>query len=135
MTYTKPLPIVDGDSAPFWAAAREGRLAIPRCEDCGRYHFYPRVLCPHCHSDRVAFHDVSGEGCIYSFTVHHRAAGPAFESDLPYVVALVDLDEGVRMLTNIVPGPIERVKIGARVRVRFDHATDEITLPKFDVLP
>lgn len=134
MTYAKPLPVMDADSAAFWTAAREHRLAIPRCDECGRFHFYPRILCPHCHSDRITHEDVSGEGSIYSFTIHRRAAGPAFEGDVPYVVALVDLDEGVRMLTNIVSPSPERLRIGAPVRVRFERATDDVTLPKFEVI-
>jgi len=129
--YEKPLPVVDAESAPYWAALKEHRLILKRCRDCGRHHFYPRALCPHCHSDALEWADASGRGSIYSYTVARRPAGPAFKADAPYVVAVVDLDEGARMMTNIVTDDVESVRIGQRVAVAFDAVTDEITLPKF----
>ncbi len=129
--YDKPLPIVDPDTAPYWDAAREHRLLIKRCADCGRCHFYPRELCPHCHSDAVAWHEARGTGSIYSFTIARRGAGPAFQADAPYVVAVVQLDEGPRMMTNIVGCPPDDVRIGQRVTVAYEDVTPEISLPKF----
>lgn len=129
--YQKPLPVVDPDTEPFWRAAREHRLVVKRCADCGKAHFYPRELCPHCHSDAVSWFDASGHGTIYSFTVARRPAGPAFQPDAPYVVALVDLDEGARMMTNVVGCPPDTVRIGMRVTVSYDDVTPEVTLPKF----
>lgn len=129
--YEKPLPVVDPESAPYWAALKERRLILKRCRDCGRHHFYPRALCPHCHSDALEWADASGRGSIYSYTVARRPAGPAFKADAPYVVAVVDLDEGARMMTNIVTDDVESVRIGQRVAVAFEAVTDEITLPKF----
>lgn len=129
--YEKPLPVVDAESAPYWAALKEHRLILKRCRDCGRHHFYPRALCPHCHSDALEWADASGRGSIYSYTVARRPAGPAFKADAPYVVAVVDLDEGARMMTNIVTDDVESVRIGQRVAVAFEAVTDEITLPKF----
>jgi hypothetical protein len=129
--YEKPLPVVDPESAPYWAALKERRLILKHCRDCGRHHFYPRALCPHCHSDALEWADASGRGSIYSYTVARRPAGPAFKADAPYVVAVVDLDEGARMMTNIVTDDVESVRIGQRVAVAFEAVTDEITLPKF----
>lgn len=129
--YEKPLPVIDPDSAPFWNAAREHRLLIKHCNDCNRSHFYPRELCPHCHSDALAWTEAKGTGVVYSFTVARRPAGPAFKPETPYVVALVDLDEGVRMMTNIVGMPADSVRIGLRVQVSYDDVTDDVTLPKF----
>jgi uncharacterized OB-fold protein len=131
--YDKPQPVIDPGTRPFWDAAREGRLSIPRCRACGRHHFYPRELCPHCHSDDLEWVDALGTGEIYSFTIARKPAGPVFAADVPYVVALITLDEGPRMLTNIVTDDVERVRIGDRVRVHFDAVTDELTLPKFVV--
>lgn len=129
--YEKPLPIVDPESAPYWSALKAKRLVLKRCRDCGRAHFYPRALCPHCHSDALEWSDARGTGSIYSFTVARRPAGPAFKADTPYVVAVVDLDEGARMMTNIVTDDVNAVRIGQRVSIVFDAVTDEITLPKF----
>ena len=129
--YEKPLPVVDPESAPYWAALKERRLILKHCRDCGRHHFYPRALCPHCHSDALEWSDARGTGSIYSYTVARRPAGPAFKADAPYVVAVVELDEGARMMTNIVTNDVESVRIGQRVAVAFEAVTDEITLPKF----
>lgn len=129
--YEKPLPVVDPESAPYWAALKERRLILKHCRDCGRHHFYPRALCPHCHSDALEWSDARGTGSIYSYTVARRPAGPAFKADAPYVVAVVELDEGARMMTNIVTDDVESIRIGQRVAVTFDAVTDEITLPKF----
>ena len=129
--YEKPLPTVDPESAPYWSALKENRLILKHCRDCGRHHFYPRALCPHCHSDALEWSDARGTGSIYSFTVARRPAGPAFKADAPYVVAVIDLDEGARMMTNIVTDNDDAVRIGQRVAVQFDAVTDEVTLPKF----
>lgn len=129
--YDKPLPIVDPESAPYWSALKERRLILKRCRDCGRHHFYPRALCPHCHSDALEWSESRGTGSIYSYTVARRPAGPAFKADTPYVVAVVDLDEGARMLTSLITDDVETVRIGQRVVVHFDAVTDEVTLPRF----
>ena len=133
--YDKPLPIVDPDTAPYWQAAKEHRLLVKRCLDCGKAHFYPRELCPHCHSDAVEWIDAKGTGSVYSYTIARRPAGPAFQPDAPYVVAIVELDEGARMMTNIVGCPPENVRIGQRVVVAYEDVTDEISLPKFRLAP
>ena len=130
----KPLPQIDADSAPFWRGTRERRLMLPHCRACGRPHFPPRALCPHCHGDGIEWKRASGEGTIYTYTVARRAAGPAFEDDVPYVVALIELAEGARMMSNVIAEDISAVKIGAAVRVTFERASDEITLPKFELV-
>lgn len=132
--YDKPLPVIDGESRSCWDALKQHRLTLKRCHDCGKHHFYPRVLCPHCHSDAVEWVDARGTGTIYSYTIARRPAGPAFKADTPYVVAVIDLDEGARMMTNIVTDDVEAVRIGQRVTVQYDDVTDEVTLPKFRLL-
>jgi uncharacterized protein len=144
--YEKPLPAIDIESAPFWQAAREHRLAIMQCRLCDRHFFYPRALCPHCHSSLVEWTKASGRGAIYSFTI---AGGPAttappptsplllplpsaaFKPDVPYVVALVELEEGPRLMTNIVTTDVDGVRIGQKVTAVYDDVTDEVTLVKF----
>jgi len=127
--YLKPLPVPDGDTKPYWDAAKEHRLLIQRCQECHAAIFYPRSVCPHCMSDQISWIEASGRGTIYSYTVVHRAP-PPFADDAPYVVALIDLEEGVRLMSNVGAPPSD-VKIGAPVAVVFDDVTPEITLPKF----
>jgi uncharacterized protein len=130
-TYEKPLPAIDSESRPFWQAAREHRLAIMRCRDCGKHFFYPRELCPFCHNAAVEWVNASGRGKVYTFTIARRPSGPAFKADVPYVVALVELEEGPRLMTNIVTSRVEDVRIGQAVKAVYDDVTDEVTLVKF----
>ncbi len=126
------LPSPDALTAPYWEAARQERLVVPRCDDCGRYHFYPRTLCPQCSSPRLTWTTVSGKGEVYSFTIIHRAPSPAFASAVPYVVAAVKLAEGPHLMTNIVGCAPDDVRVGMSLRVVFQRYSDEITLPLFE---
>lgn len=126
----KPLPIVDPSTQPYWDALKQHRLILRSCRACGQPHFYPRELCPHCHSDALDWIDAGGGGEIYSYTVAHRPAGPAFKDDAPYVLAIVQLDEGPRMMTRI-DGERDAVSIGRRVRVSFVAGEDGFVLPHF----
>ena len=129
----RPLPTPDPATEPYWAAAREHRLSMPRCEACGEFHFYPRPICPHCGTARLAWADVSGNGTVYSFTVVQRAPSPAFADMVPYVVAIVALDEGPHLMSNIVGCSAEQVRIGMRVQVTFLDSGKELSLPLFKV--
>lgn len=129
----RPLPVVDTDSRPYWEAAARHELNLPYCTACERYFFIPRVLCPHCHSASVEWRKASGDGVIYSYTVSRRAAAPAFKERVPYVVALIDLKEGPRMMSNVLTGDVDLVQIGQRVRVDFEDAGEDISLPVFRV--
>jgi len=129
--YEKPLPVIDPTTRPFWEATKAHRLTIQRCQDCQTHIFFPRGNCTSCFSDRLEWIEASGEGVIYSYTIARRPAGPAFKEDTPYAIALIDLKEGPRMLSNIVTEDIESIKIGQKVHVIFDDVTEEITLPKF----
>ena len=93
-----PQPVVNADSLPYWNAAREGRLVIRKCRSCNTLHFMPRHLCPSCWSDDLEWIDSKGTGSVHSFTVVRRAPMAAFAPRAPYVVALIDLDEGPRMV-------------------------------------
>ena len=132
-TNTKPTPAIDPDSAPYWQALNNEQLILKSCRDCGKSHFYPRELCPYCHSDDLSWIEASGRGVIYSFTVCRRPAGPAFADDVPYTVALVDLAEGPRMMSRIVGDPA-KVAIGLKVKVRFERQSDELVLPFFELV-
>jgi uncharacterized OB-fold protein len=128
--YTRPLPVPDGDTKPYWDAAKEHRLTIQRCQNCHEAIFYPRSLCPHCMSDRIEWIAASGKGTIYSYTVVHQSPA-AFADIVPYVVALINLAEGVRLMSRVVDSAPADVKIGAPVEVVFEDVTPEISLPHF----
>lgn len=114
-----------GDEVYFNAAA-EGRLMVKKCGDCGKFHHYPRGVCPHCGSSNVAWTQAKGTGTIYSATLTRRA-GP-----VPYMLAYVTLDEGPTMMTNIVDcGDLEAVKIGQRVTVTFKKTEGGVSMPMF----
>ena len=130
-TYEKPLPIPDVVSKEFWEAARRHEFVIQHCRTCSRYIFYPRVLCPRCLSSNLEWVKSSGKGRVFSYTVIYQAAHPAFKSDVPYVYAIVGLDEGPRMATNIVGCNSEEVKVGMPVTIVFEDVTPEVTLVKF----
>ena len=137
MAYTKPIP--DPEEyvyKPFWDGAREGRLMLPRCLTCNRVHFAPRVLCPHCHSDRLEWVECSGEGTIHTFAVQHRAFG-GWADEAPFVTAFIDLKEGDRMLTvlrGVDPNRPDTIHIGAKVRIEFEPASEEVSIPFFRVV-
>ena len=130
-TAKKPVPVASPESAVFWKAAKEHRLLIPRCHSCQKFWFPPSRLCPHCLSDNTGWEAVSGRGKIYSFVVFHRVYHPAFAGEVPYVVAIVELAEGPRMLTNIVGVPIDQVRCNMPVEVVFDDVSSEVAVPKF----
>jgi uncharacterized OB-fold protein len=126
----KPLPEQTADSASYWRAAAEGRLELTRCRACGNAFHYPRPACTACGSWDVEPFTASGEAEVYSFTVIHRAPNEAFRPDVPYVLALVDTEEGARLLTHIVDVDVEAVRIGQRVAVRF-QPRGETAIPVF----
>jgi uncharacterized OB-fold protein len=127
----RPQPVIDDESHPFWDAARERRLAIQRCRACNEYVFPPRALCPTCHDAALEWVDATGTGSVYSYTVARRPAGASFADKVPYVVAIVELDEGVRMLSNVVGVEVDAVRVGQRVQVTFEES-GEVTLPMFE---
>ena len=131
MTYDKPVPAIDAESEPYWTGAREGRLMVQRCGRTGHCFLYSRRLAPGGGGDDIRWIEAKGTGAVYSFTVCHAPAGPAFRDETPYVVACVELDEGARIVTNLVTGDIDAVHIGQRVEVFFDRVSEDLTVPKF----
>jgi uncharacterized protein len=129
--FPRPLPSPNALTEPYWSAAHQRELKLPRCEACAQFHFYPRSACPHCGSKNLAWHNVSGKGEVYSFTVVHRAPSKGFVEQVPYVVAVVALAEGLHMMTRLTQVQPDAVKIGMRVRVDFERQDDETTLPVF----
>ena len=117
-------------SEPFFDAAKEGKLLIQKCSDCGKHQFFPRQLCIHCGSQDVEWAEASGKGTVYTYTVIHQQGMPGWREEAPYVAAIIDLEEGVRMTSNVVDTKPEDVTIGMPVVVKF---VDEgmYTLPRF----
>lgn len=130
--YTKPLPEITNISRPFWDAAREHRLLIQRSKKTGKAVFYLRATSPYGPKDELEWVEASGKGTVYSYTVARRPTAPQWAGDVPYVLAIVELEEGARMTTNIVNCDPDTVRVGMAVRVVFDDVTREVTLVKFE---
>ena len=129
--YDKPIPVPDFDSAPFWEGCRQHKLLLQRCAACGHLRFPPSGMCPHCRSTQSDWIAATGRGRLYSWIViRHPIPREIYGNDVPYVVALVDLEEGVRIPTNMDCAP--DVLVGDMpVEVVFDDVTPDLTLPKF----
>jgi uncharacterized OB-fold protein len=126
---TALIPIPTADSVVFWRKCKAGELAVPRCRVCGELNWFPRAICRSCSSTDLEWAPMSGHGTVYSFSVVDRPPS----ADLPprYVLALVDLDEGVRLMTHVVDCDPSTVRIGMRVTVGFKSISDEVALPVF----
>ncbi|MGI9601092.1 MAG: Zn-ribbon domain-containing OB-fold protein [Acidimicrobiales bacterium] len=126
---SRPLPRPTELSQPFWDGCAEGVLRVQQCGQCGELVFVPRPMCPACQSDDLAWIDSTGLGEVYSYTVVHRPPSPAFE--VPYVVAIVELEEGWYLLSNVIDCDPGDVTVGAPVTAVFDPVDPAITLPQF----
>jgi uncharacterized protein len=129
--YTKPLPSMLPWSKKFWEYAKEHKLVAQKCEDCGKLIFHPRKFCPECWSGNLGWQELSGKAKLASFSVTLAGVEPVFAVDLPYVLALVDLKEGLRMMSNIVDCKTEELRIGMDLVVTFRDCTEDISLPLF----
>lgn len=129
--YMKPLPEPSPITQPFWDAAREGRLLIQRSKGTGKAVFYPRSISPFGPDDDLEWFEASGRGTVYTYTVARRPVAPQWANDPPLVIAIVELEEGPHMTTNLVECDPDDVRIGMPVTVAFDAVTPEVTLVKF----
>ncbi len=130
---SKPMPRPESRwlTAPFWEAAKRHELVCQRCRQCASWIFYPREQCPTCFSTDLEWAAVSGKGRVFAFTIVYQPANSAFEPDAPYAYAIVQLDEGVRMPTNIVDCELDSIRVDMPVSVVFDDVSAEWTLVKF----
>ena len=131
MTYQKPLPLITRDNGPYWQAAKHHELRLPKCNHCGSWVYPIAPLCQECWSDDLVWTQLGGHGVVSSWVVYHRAFDPSFEADLPYMVVQVDLDEGVRLMSNLIDVQRGDVYAGMPVRVEFEDVTPDIALVKF----
>lgn len=132
-SYSKPLPQPDPVTQPFWDSVNAHAMKIQHCGPCGRFVFYPRTHCPYCFARDLEWRSVVGQGTVHAFTIVHYPSVPSFRVDAPYVVALIELKEGVRMMSTLVglPPDENHVHVGMSVRVVYDDVAPETTLPKF----
>ncbi len=128
---TRPKPLVQPWSMPFWEGARDGKLLLQHCRDCSTVIFYPRKFCPSCWCAELDWKEASGKATIYTFSTAYDMVEPRFWEDLPYTIAYVDLEEGVRMMTRIVDCNPEEIKTGMEVEVVFRKLDEEFNLPYF----
>jgi uncharacterized protein len=128
-----PAPPVNPETRPFWDATAQGRLLLRRCLDCASVIWYPRTMCPQCASTRTEWVESAGRGRVYSYTINHRGEG-AYKNAAPFVLAYVELDEGPRMMTNIVGADPASLAVGLPVQVVFHDTGDGTALPRFQPL-
>jgi uncharacterized OB-fold protein len=130
---TRPLPnLKEYDTGKFWEGTKQGELRYQKCDDCETIVFYPRRHCTGCLGNNLSWHTASGKGTVYSYSVVRQSYHPFFRQQIPYAVAWVDLDEGPRLLTNIVgvDDPLNDVSIGQRVEVEWEEH-EELSIPLF----
>ena len=125
----KPRPRISPDNAPFWDGCRKHDLLLPTCRDCAKAHLPPGPVCPFCFSDRLEWKRASGRGTVTTFTVVHQPWFPAFKAEIPYNIVQVELEEGPRLVANVVPAT--GLHVGLPVEVVFDDVVPDLTLPRF----
>lgn len=129
----KPLPVITDLTRPFWAAAKEGRLVMQKCDNCGTVNFHPKPWCIECGNRDLEWTDIKPKGTVYSYTISHTIAMnfPGWKDDLPILLGLIDLDEGARMYAQVTHCSPEDIHIGMRVRAYFEAISEEAGIPKF----
>jgi len=132
--YKKPLPLITPVSHIFYEGCQNGKLLYQQCSQCGEVIFFPKSLCPECLSHNIEWKESAGKGRIFTYTVTYANAPPEFISDMPYVLAIVRMDEGYKLMTNIVDCDFADLQCDLSVEVIFEKVTEAITLPKFRLL-
>ena len=129
--YTKPIPMADEESKPFFEGARRHELMLMRCRNCGAWRLPSRPRCPDCWSTDTEWARASGRGTLYSFGIMHQKMHPAFADEVPYQFAIVELEEGPRLVSNIVDCPNEELRVDMPIEAVFDDVSEETTLVRF----
>ncbi|MEY3906713.1 MAG: hypothetical protein RIR59_1536 [Pseudomonadota bacterium] len=127
----KFLPRPTPETAPFWAGCRDQKLLLQHCAACDTHQFYPRLVCATCLSDQLEWREASGRGTVETYTIVTRAVSEAYAADAPYVIALITLEEGPRMMSNVIGCDVTSVTCGLAVEVVFEPWSADITMPKF----
>jgi len=129
--YSKPLPSANLDSKPFWESCKKHSMALQQCTSCRHFRYPPRSLCPNCHAPEAKWAPINGSGHVFVSLVVCHSYGPAWEASVPYNVSLIELDEGVRIWSNVIDCPADDVRTGEPVTIVYEDVTDTVTLPKF----
>ncbi|MCU1481253.1 MAG: hypothetical protein JWQ19_2039 [Subtercola sp.] len=129
------LPTIEEESQPFWEAAQRGVFLIVRCDSCGKAHHYPRPFCPFCWSENVHWEEASGRATLYTYSVVFMNDLPPFDQNLPYIAAVVDLEEGPRVMTRLLHSSVDDIAIGMPLVAEFAELTDQISAPFFRPAP
>lgn len=131
MSYPSISELLNDESKPFFEATKENKLLIQYCSSCKKHQFYPRVFCMNCYSDTIEWVEASGNGKVYSYTVVYKTQDKNMEQKVPYAVALIDLDEGVRLMSHVVDIDVKDIVVDMDVSVVFWETVDEYKLPQF----
>ena len=131
LSYEKPLPQPNPDTKPFWEGCKKHELRFEKCRNCGHVRWPPSIICPMCYSKHTEWIRASGKGKTYTFVVYHQAFHKAFENNLPYVTAIIELEEGPRLLSNIVGCNPQEVRCDMPLEVTWEDINEEFSLPKF----
>jgi uncharacterized protein len=129
---TRPTQLESTEAGPYWEGTRTRRLVLPWCTSCDRPFWYPRAACPGCHGTDIEWREATGRGTVYAVSVQHNAALPEFKDQVPYAVALVELDEGVRFMSNIVNTEPTAVAVGQQVRLSWEPLEDGRAIAVFE---
>lgn len=130
----KMIPTPTNETKPYWEACQQMKLVIQQCSDCEHIQFYPRLMCSNCMGRNVSWIEASGNAIIVSYTIIHRPILPAYIKEAPYILAIVRLEEGPTMMTNIINCPLDEVVCGMEVTVQFKHWSEEFLVPVFEPL-
>jgi len=130
--YNKPLPLPNNEDKEFWAASKRHESVCQRCKDCGAWLWHPLVQCPQCYSFALGYEKISGRGKIYSYSIVKFNPSPIWQDAVPYVLATVEMEEGIRMKFHLTNCDIEDVKIGMPVKITFQDVASDWTLPQFE---
>lgn len=131
MDLTKPLPQPTPTSKPFWDALRDETVLLQQCDDCSSWIFYPRTHCSNCLSPSLTWKEVSGAGRLYSYTVARQPTAPHFQDEVPQLIAIVELDVGIKLTSTLTEVDLDSINIGMRLKPFFDHRGDAVTLLRF----
>lgn len=131
MAYEKPLPKINADNRTFWEECRNHVLKVQKCLDCGKLRWPPAFVCPHCLEQKSQWVKMSGKGKIFTFAVYHTAFHPGFKKEVPYVVAVVELAEGPRMMSNIIGCDPDEIFCGMPVKITWTDADKQFSIPLF----
>jgi uncharacterized protein len=130
-TTTKPLPVINEDNRRYYEYLHNHELRMQKCSDCGYIRYPPGIICPRCHSLESEWFKLSGRGRVYSYAVYRACFHPAFQNEIPYAVAIIQLDEGPRLESNVTGCKVEDIRMEMPVEVYFEDMNEMISLPKF----